>query len=108
MMPAIRRRSEVTLVRSIIAVALAAMSVSIHAQTSYPSKHQKETVPAAQPSGEQRPVAPEEDQTRRSKQFPSEHSNEAVRDRDTKKKASERADERERNPEGQTIPEPRK
>jgi hypothetical protein len=95
-----------TLIRTAVALAIAAFSVSVSAQ-SYPSKHQKEVMPEAQQSESQKKYQPEQDQARQSKEYPSEHANDVVRDRDTKQKASERADERERRPEGQTTPQPR-
>lgn len=76
-------------------------------QPSYPDQHQKQVVPGAQPAQGQQKYEPEQDQGRQSTEYPSKHSNETVRDRNTKKKASERAKERERSNEGQTIPEPR-
>ncbi|MDP2867354.1 hypothetical protein [Methyloversatilis sp.] len=96
-----------TLARTALAIAVAAFSVSLSAQPTYPSKHQKEVMPEAQQSESQKKYQPEQDQARKSTQYPSEHANEVVRDRDTKQKASDRADERERRPEGQTTPEPR-
>ncbi|MFH1815427.1 MAG: hypothetical protein ABIF28_14880 [Pseudomonadota bacterium] len=96
-----------TLARTAVALAIAAFSVSVSAQPTYPSKHQKEVMPAAQQSESQKKYQPEQDQARQSGEYPSEHANEVIRDRDTKQKASERADERERRPEGQTTPEPR-
>lgn len=96
-----------TIARTAVALAIAALSVSVSAEPSYPSKHQKAVMPEAQQSESQKKYQPEQDQARQSKEYPSEHANDVVRDRDTKQKASERADERERRPEGQTTPEPR-
>lgn len=111
MMPATQWRSKMisamTLSRTAAALAIAALSVSVGAQSSYPSKHQKAVVPEVQPSESQKKYPSEQDQARQSREYPSEHANDLVRDRDTKQKASERADERERRPEGQTTPEPR-
>lgn len=96
-----------TLNRSMVVLALAAFSASVYAEPTYPNKHQKEVMPEAQQSDSQKKFEPEQDKGSQSSQYPSKHSNETVRDRDTKKKASERASEREQNASGQTTPEPR-
>jgi hypothetical protein len=105
--PAINRRLKMTLTRSMVVLALAAFSASVYAEPTYPNKHQKEVIPEAQRSDSQQKFEPEQDKGSQSTQYPSKHSNETVRDRDTKKKASERASEREQNASGQTVPEPR-
>lgn len=64
-------------------------------------------MPDAQQSETRKKYQPEQDQARQSKAYPSQHAKGVVRDRDTRQTASERADERERRPEGQTIPQPR-
>ncbi|MBC7207088.1 MAG: hypothetical protein H5U27_11290 [Methyloversatilis sp.] len=96
-----------TLIRSTVVLALAAFAASVNAEPSYPSKHQKDVIPEARPSDAQKKFEPEQDRYRESREYPSEHANDAVRDRETKKKASERANEREKKASGQTIPDPR-